>query len=51
MKKDPFGKLPDGDAVDLYTMTNAKGVSVSITTYGGRVVTLKAPDNDWIPRR
>jgi aldose 1-epimerase len=44
MKKDPFGKLPNGDPVDLYTMTNANGVSVSITTYGGRVVALKTPD-------
>jgi aldose 1-epimerase len=44
MKKDPFGKLPDGTAVDLFTLTNASGVSTSITTYGGRVVTLKVPD-------
>ncbi len=44
MKKDSFGKLPGGDAVDLYTLTNANGVSVSITTYGGRVVSVKVPD-------
>ena len=44
MKKDQFGKLPNGDPVDLYTMTNAHGVSVAITTYGGRVVALKTPD-------
>jgi aldose 1-epimerase len=44
MKKDPFGKLPDGSPVDLYTLTNANGISTSITTYGGRVVTLKTPD-------
>jgi len=44
MKKDQFGKLPNGAPVDLYTMTNATGVSVAITTYGGRVVSLKTPD-------
>ena len=44
MKKDSFGKLPDGSAVDIYTLTNARGASASITTYGGRVVTLKMPD-------
>jgi aldose 1-epimerase len=44
MKKDPFGKLPSGEPVDLYTMTNANGVSVAITTYGGRVVSVKTPD-------
>src|SRR5208337_1371051 len=46
MKKDPFGKMPNGDLVDLYTMTNAKGVSVAITTYGGRVVSVKTPDKN-----
>src|SRR5215471_13799536 len=45
MKKDPFGKLPDGTAVDIYTLTNANGVTTTITNYGGRVVTLKVPDN------
>ena len=44
MKKESFGKLPDGANVDLYTLTNGNGVSTSITTYGGRVVTLKVPD-------
>ena len=44
MKNDPFGKLPDGTSVDLFTLTNANGVSTSITNYGGRVVTLKVPD-------
>ena len=44
MKKDSFGKLPNGDPADLYTLTNSNGVSVSITTYGGRVVALKTPD-------
>ena len=44
IKKEPFGKMPNGDPVDLYTLTNASAVSVSITTYGGRVVTVKTPD-------
>jgi aldose 1-epimerase len=44
MKKDVFGKMPDGTAVDIYTLTNANGISASITSYGGRVVSLKVPD-------
>jgi aldose 1-epimerase len=44
MKKDSFGKLPSGEPVDLYTMTNANGITVAITTYGGRVVAVKTPD-------
>jgi aldose 1-epimerase len=43
MKRDSFGKTPDG-SVDLFTLTNSNGVSVAITTYGGRVVSVKVPD-------
>jgi aldose 1-epimerase len=43
MKRDTFGKTPDG-SVDLFTLSNSNGVSVAITTYGGRVVSLKVPD-------
>jgi aldose 1-epimerase len=46
MKKQPFGKTADGQAVDLFTLTNAKGMEVSITNFGGIVVTLKVPDRN-----
>jgi aldose 1-epimerase len=39
-----FGKLSDGTAVDLYTLTNKNGLEVQITNYGGSVVSLKSPD-------
>ncbi|HKW32012.1 MAG TPA: aldose epimerase family protein [Candidatus Acidoferrum sp.] len=45
-KKSSFGKSPDGEAVDLYTLTNKNGVEVGITTYGGSVVTFKVPDRN-----
>ena len=44
MKKTTFGKMPDGQAIDLYTLTNRNGMEVTITNYGGRVVSLLAPD-------
>ncbi len=44
MQKQEFGKTADGVAVDLYTLTNAHGMEVAITNYGGTVVSLKAPD-------
>jgi aldose 1-epimerase len=42
-KKD-FGKTADGRPVELYTLTNANGMSAGIITYGGTLVTLTAPD-------
>jgi aldose 1-epimerase len=40
----PYGKMPDGTAVELYTLTNAHGMHADIITYGGTVVRLTAPD-------
>jgi aldose 1-epimerase len=42
--KGSFGTLPDGTAVDLYTLTNAGGVEARVITYGGIIVSLKVPD-------
>lgn len=42
--KQAFGKTTDGVAVDLYTLTNAKGMEARITNYGGIIVSLTAPD-------
>jgi aldose 1-epimerase len=44
IEKRPFGQAPDGAAVDLYTLTNAKGMEAAITNFGGIVVSLKVPD-------
>jgi len=43
IKKNAFGKTAEGP-VDLYTLTNRNGIEVRITNYGGRVVSLLAPD-------
>ena len=44
IKKQPFGKTPEGGTADLYTLTNRKGMEVAITNYGGIVVQLRVPD-------
>ncbi len=40
----PWGKAPDGQSVALYTLTNTRGMQATITTYGGTLVSLLAPD-------
>jgi len=42
--KKSFGKTPDGQLVDLFVLTNRNGAEVSITIYGGAVVSIKVPD-------
>lgn len=42
--KTAFGMTPDGQAVDLYTLRNPKGVEARICNYGGIVVSLTVPD-------
>ena len=44
--KDSFGTTRDGEAVDLFTLTNANGMVAKITNYGGIIVSLLAPDKD-----
>src|SRR6516162_8953871 len=44
IKKEAFGKTPDGKTVDIYTLTNSHGMEVRAMTYGGIVVSLRVPD-------
>jgi aldose 1-epimerase len=40
----PFGRLPDGTAVESFTLRNAHGVEVRAITYGAIIVSLRVPD-------
>lgn len=44
VRKELFGRLPDGTAVDIYTLTNKAGLEARIMTYGAILVSLKIPD-------
>lgn len=41
-----YGKLRDGTAVDLYTLTNAHGVVARVITYGGILTEWHVPGRD-----
>jgi aldose 1-epimerase len=41
-----FGSTPDGQQVQLYTLTNAHGVKATISTYGGTLTSLLVPDKN-----
>ena len=44
--KEGFGKTPDGQDADIYTLTNSGGAEVKITNYGGIVTSLRVPDRN-----
>jgi len=40
----PFGRTPDGKAVEVYTLTNARGMQVRAITYGAILQAIRVPD-------
>jgi len=44
LSRKPFGAIASGEAVEAITLTNAKGVSATIITYGATLQSLIAPD-------
>jgi aldose 1-epimerase len=42
----PFGTTADGKAATLYTLTNATGIQMRVTDYGGVIVSLRVPDRN-----
>ncbi len=48
-KAQAFGATKDGQAVELYTLTNSKGMEARIMTYGAILVSLRVPDTSGKP--
>jgi aldose 1-epimerase len=46
VNKGAFGTTPDGQAVDMYTMSNAQGMEVRAITYGGIITSILVPDKN-----
>jgi len=46
IEKKPYGKMPDGTPIDEYTLTNGKGMTAKVITYGGLLTELHVPDKD-----
>src|ERR1700733_7949563 len=44
IEKAPWGETADHQKVDIYTLTNARGMSARITNYGAFLVNLNVPD-------
>lgn len=44
VKRESWGTLPTGEAVELFTLTNWRGMQATVTSYGATLVGLTAPD-------
>ncbi len=44
VKKEEFGKTPDGEPVNLYTIKNSNGIELKVSEFGATLVSLKVPD-------
>ena len=44
VRKESFGQTGDGRPVDLFTLTNSKGLEIRAINYGGIIVSLRVPD-------
>lgn len=46
VKSKLFGRLADGTAVDIYSLTNKSGIEARVMTYGATLVSLRLPDRN-----
>jgi aldose 1-epimerase len=46
LKRSDFRSVVNGDSTDLYVLTNANGMEVTLTNYGGRIVSVMVPDRE-----
>ena len=49
IEKQPFGTLPDGRVVDLYTLKNNAGMTVEVINFGCRLIRVLTPDRNGAP--
>ena len=50
MQKQAFGKIQDGQSVDLYTLSNKYGMTAAISNFGGHACLAEGSRSRWKDR-
>ena len=48
VSRQAFGRMPDGRAVDAFTLTNRSGLQVTAITYGAIITAVRVPDRQGV---
>jgi aldose 1-epimerase len=46
LQRKPYGATPEGSEVDIFTLKNSRGLSVSVITYGCIITSVQTPDRN-----
>jgi aldose 1-epimerase len=46
IERSPFGRLPGGEAVEVFTIRNTSGVEVRVVGFGGAILSVRVPDRE-----
>ena len=46
LTRSPFGSIPGGAPVEVFTLTNIHGLEVRATNFGGRILSIRTPDRN-----
>jgi len=46
VNRSPFGRMPEGTAVELLTLRNDHGIEIKVITYGAIITSVKTPDRN-----
>lgn len=46
IRHERFGVMPDGEPVEIYTLTNRRGMTVRAMSYGATIVSITVPDRE-----
>lgn len=49
LKKEPFGKTPNGKAIDRFAISNTRGLKASVMSWGATLLSVAMPDRDGRP--